>query len=225
MRRALIRNADLVMTLEPRLGDGELGLIPGGDVCREDNRITGVTVCENGTPRQETADYYVAAVPVEVMASLVTDALKQADPQLGRLASLRYSWMNGIQLYLKRDVPVVRGHSNYCDSPWALTSISQPQFWRETVGLVAWAAPLVGEQVQYGLGPAATSIAAIMGLTGAADLPVALTILVGTLLGASGAWLGSAGRALAPRGAKPDVGRSRASEPSLEPASEKAALR
>ena len=93
------------------------------------------------------------------------------------------------------------------------------------IGLVAWTAPLVGEQVQYGLGPAATSIAAIMGLTGAADLPLALTILVGTLLGASGAWLGSAGRALAPRGAKPDVGRSRASEPSLEPASEKAALR
>src|SRR5437764_920141 len=90
------------------------------------------------------------------------------------------------------------------------------------VGFVAWTVPLVGEQVQYGLRPAASSIAAIMGLTGAADLPVALTILVGTLLGASGAWLGSAGRALAPRGAKPEVGRSRASEPSLEPASDRA---
>ena len=42
MRRTLIRNADLVMTMEPRLGDGELGLIPGGDVCIEDNRIAAV---------------------------------------------------------------------------------------------------------------------------------------------------------------------------------------
>ena len=77
------------------------------------------------------------------------------------------------------------------------------------VGLVAWTGPLVGEQVQYGL----------------ADLPVALTILVGTLLGASGAWLGSAGRAFAPGGGKPVGARSRAPEAILEPASEKAALR
>ena len=94
-----------------------------------------------------------------------------------------------------------------------------------TIGLIAWTAPLVGEQVQYGLGPAATSIAAIMGLTGAADLPVALTILVGTLLGASGAWLGSAGRAFAPGGGKPVGARWRAPEAILEPGSEKAALR
>jgi hypothetical protein len=28
-------------------------------------------------------------------------------------------------------VPLVRGHTFYPDSPWALTSISQPQFWRD----------------------------------------------------------------------------------------------
>ena len=28
--------------MEPRLGDGELGLIPGGDVCIEDDRIAAV---------------------------------------------------------------------------------------------------------------------------------------------------------------------------------------
>jgi uncharacterized protein with NAD-binding domain and iron-sulfur cluster len=38
--------------------------------------------------------------------------------------------MNGIQIYLKEDVPLVYGHSIYVDSPWALTSISQAQFWR-----------------------------------------------------------------------------------------------
>jgi 5-methylthioadenosine/S-adenosylhomocysteine deaminase len=30
------------MTMEPRLGDGELGLITGGDVAIEDNRIAAV---------------------------------------------------------------------------------------------------------------------------------------------------------------------------------------
>jgi len=42
VNRILIRNADLVITMEPRLGDGELGLISGGDVCVEDNRIAAV---------------------------------------------------------------------------------------------------------------------------------------------------------------------------------------
>jgi uncharacterized protein with NAD-binding domain and iron-sulfur cluster len=37
--------------------------------------------------------------------------------------------MNGIQFYLRRDVPLVRGHTIYLDSPWALTSVSQRQFW------------------------------------------------------------------------------------------------
>jgi len=32
--------------------------------------------------------------------------------------------------YLDRDVHVVHGHSLFVDSPWALTSISQRQFWR-----------------------------------------------------------------------------------------------
>ena len=32
--------------------------------------------------------------------------------------------------YLDRDVPLVRGHTIYIDSPWALTSISQAQFWQ-----------------------------------------------------------------------------------------------
>jgi uncharacterized protein with NAD-binding domain and iron-sulfur cluster len=31
--------------------------------------------------------------------------------------------------YLQRDVPLVHGHSIYLDSAWALTSISQRQFW------------------------------------------------------------------------------------------------
>ena len=65
------------------------------------------------------------------------------------------------------------------------------------VGLVAWAIPLVVSNVRYGLGPSAQSIAAIMGFGHQAAIPLALTIVLGTALGAAGAWLGSAGRSVA----------------------------
>lgn len=92
-------------------------------------RITGATVIEDGTERGVTADYYIAAVPVEVMTRLLTDDLRRAAPSLARLERLETAWMNGIQFFLTEDVPVVRGHGVYTDSPWALTSISQRQFW------------------------------------------------------------------------------------------------
>jgi uncharacterized protein with NAD-binding domain and iron-sulfur cluster len=38
--------------------------------------------------------------------------------------------MNGVQFYLKRDVHLSHGHQLYVDSQWALTSISQHQFWQ-----------------------------------------------------------------------------------------------
>jgi uncharacterized protein with NAD-binding domain and iron-sulfur cluster len=38
--------------------------------------------------------------------------------------------MNGLMFYLRRRLPLAPGHVNYVDSPWALTSISQAQFWR-----------------------------------------------------------------------------------------------
>jgi len=60
---------------------------------------------------------------------LVGDEIKSAAPSLAHLTKLETRWMNGIQFYLKNDVPLVHGHSNYLDSPWALTSISQRQFW------------------------------------------------------------------------------------------------
>jgi uncharacterized protein with NAD-binding domain and iron-sulfur cluster len=38
--------------------------------------------------------------------------------------------MNGIQFYLRTDLPLANGHTVYLDSNWALTSVSQGQFWR-----------------------------------------------------------------------------------------------
>ncbi|MBV9542978.1 MAG: FAD-dependent oxidoreductase, partial [Chloroflexi bacterium] len=93
--------------------------------------VRGVTVERDRTVVQEHADYYVAALPVEVMATLITDEMVRVDPSLANIFALsrNVGWMNGIQFYLSDDVPISRGHTIYLDSPWALTSISQRQFW------------------------------------------------------------------------------------------------
>jgi uncharacterized protein with NAD-binding domain and iron-sulfur cluster len=78
-----------------------------------------------------TADHYVAALPVEVMRALASPALRAAEPRLDGLDRLVTRWMNGVLFYLDRDAPIVNGHAIYIDSEWALTSISQAQFWRD----------------------------------------------------------------------------------------------
>lgn len=39
--------------------------------------------------------------------------------------------MNGVQYYLSEDLRLSKGHQMYGEAPWALTSISQRQFWTE----------------------------------------------------------------------------------------------
>ncbi|HWM10923.1 MAG TPA: FAD-dependent oxidoreductase [Solirubrobacteraceae bacterium] len=90
-------------------------------------RIAGVTT-PAGTV---TADHYVAALPVEVMRSLAGPPLRALEPKLAALDRLVTRWMNGVLFYLDRDVPLVNGHAIYIDSEWALTSISQKQFWKD----------------------------------------------------------------------------------------------
>jgi hypothetical protein len=63
-------------------------------------------------------------------------------------------------------------------------------------GLIAWGIGLAILQVSFGLGPAASSLAAIMGFTGQSAIPLVLTCLVGLLLGLTGAWLASSLRGL-----------------------------
>jgi uncharacterized protein with NAD-binding domain and iron-sulfur cluster len=103
-----------------RLGTPVQGLtVQGG-------RIAGVTTAA-GTV---TADHYVAALPVEVFRMLAGPAVRALEPRLAALDRLVTRWMNGILFYLDRDVPIVNGHAIYIDSAWALTSISQAQFWK-----------------------------------------------------------------------------------------------
>jgi len=96
----------------------------------ENGKIAGVEISAPAGPDCILADHYVAAMPVEVMANLVTPEMQAAAPSIANLGRLEVEWMNGIQFYLDHDVPLARGHVLYLDSPWALTSISQQQFWR-----------------------------------------------------------------------------------------------
>lgn len=94
-------------------------------------QITGATLNINGVTQNITADYYLLCVPVEVSAKLLQGNILKLDSSLSTLEELStyVSWMNGIQFYLNEEVNINKGHVIYCDSEWALTSISQLQFW------------------------------------------------------------------------------------------------
>jgi uncharacterized protein with NAD-binding domain and iron-sulfur cluster len=96
---------------------------------RED--VCGVVINQNGVEKTVKGDYYISAVPVEVMSELITDDMLRIDPTLDNIRVLadNVSWMNGMQLYLTEDIKINHGHTVYVDTPWALTSISQAQFW------------------------------------------------------------------------------------------------
>jgi 15-cis-phytoene desaturase len=88
------------------------------------------------------ADHYILAVPVETLHqgtnqqqqldnTIQLGPLRDLCPALKRLDKLHTSWMNGIQFYLHKDVRVAHGHAGFVDSGWALTLISQRQFWNQ----------------------------------------------------------------------------------------------
>ncbi len=89
-------------------------------------RVTGATLASG---EAIAADEYVLAVPVEVAPKLIPTELARSAPELERIGRLDTAWMNGIQFYLADNVDLTRGHQVYADAPWALTSISQRQFW------------------------------------------------------------------------------------------------
>jgi uncharacterized protein with NAD-binding domain and iron-sulfur cluster len=104
---------------------------------RYTQRITAAYVRPDVGDAEEQieADFYVAAVPVERMAELISDDMLAVDETLGFIKTLAapateaLNWMNGVQFYLNVDVPLAPGHIICLDSPWAVTGISQAQFW------------------------------------------------------------------------------------------------
>ncbi|HEY1830481.1 MAG TPA: FAD-dependent oxidoreductase [Acidimicrobiales bacterium] len=76
------------------------------------------------------ADQFICAMPVERILPLLSPEILSTDPDLEKLALLQTDWMNGIQFFLNRSEPhPVEGHAAYMYSPWALTSLTQAQFW------------------------------------------------------------------------------------------------
>jgi hypothetical protein len=80
-------------------------------------------------------DYAISAIPVDGMAKVLsTPAGKEflgRAPGLEGIMELETRWMNGVQFYLKQDIPLIHGHILYVSTPWALTAISQKQFWQQ----------------------------------------------------------------------------------------------
>lgn len=118
-------------------------LVGRGVRYRLESRVTAIR-CVNGRIREvavqtshgvETVsgDFYVCALPIEDVVPLLTTELTTADPALDKLRQLERAtaWMNGVQIFLKQEVDLVHGHVIYVDSPWALTAISQRQFWHD----------------------------------------------------------------------------------------------
>jgi geranylgeranyl pyrophosphate synthase/uncharacterized protein with NAD-binding domain and iron-sulfur cluster len=101
------------------------------EILCQNGRITGVAVSQQGKRAVATGDYYIAALPVERIAPLVGPGMLAADPTLMNLSELaaNVEWMNGVQFYLHRNLPTTHGHMIHIDTEWALTSISQLQFW------------------------------------------------------------------------------------------------
>ncbi|GAA0546430.1 hydroxysqualene dehydroxylase [Actinomadura livida] len=98
----------------------------------QDRQIAGARVRGASGVVDVQADYYVLAVPLERALPLLNDDVMAVDPSLRSLRELTTDWMNGIMFYLRQPINLGRGHVAYAAQPWALTSINQGQFWKNT---------------------------------------------------------------------------------------------
>ena len=96
-------------------------------------RISGIGYLKDGGSVRAGAadDWYLLAAPIERAAQLINEDMLQIDASLANIIRLapNVEWMNGIQFYLNKRLDLNRGHTMYTGSAWALTSISQKQFW------------------------------------------------------------------------------------------------
>ncbi len=106
-------------------------------------KINNVTVTELdkitrkplNVQRTLSADHYIMAMPVERAAEVisVSEDMIKCDQTLEYIITLAASvnWMNGIQFYLNENVEINQGHIIFSDTEYALTAISQAQFWTD----------------------------------------------------------------------------------------------
>jgi uncharacterized protein with NAD-binding domain and iron-sulfur cluster len=82
-----------------------------------------------GRRRWIEADWFVSAMPAERARRLWSPQVLALDPHLKSMDELFVDWMNGIQFYLRKPLNIVHGHMTFIDAPWALTALTQAQFW------------------------------------------------------------------------------------------------
>jgi uncharacterized protein with NAD-binding domain and iron-sulfur cluster len=82
-----------------------------------------------GRRRRIEADWFISAMPVERARMLWSRDVLALDESLASMHDLFYDWMNGIQFYLRQKVEITKGHVTFVDAPWALTALTQGQFW------------------------------------------------------------------------------------------------
>jgi uncharacterized protein with NAD-binding domain and iron-sulfur cluster len=99
----------------------------------QDGRIRQAVIGDGRQRQTVDADWFIAAIPLERMAALLTPDLLAADPALESITRLKTDWMAGLQFYLREPLSLAHGHVNYVNSPFGLTSISQAQFWRRSL--------------------------------------------------------------------------------------------
>ncbi len=122
------------------------------------DRTKGTATLDGGAPAPTTvdADFYVLALSLPGMVAAAGQFIRAAEEHVapedledfhrvrrfagGSEASLQaqlaapkpngpLQHLSGIQFYLDEQVNFWRGHTQYLDSAWGLTSIAQPQFW------------------------------------------------------------------------------------------------
>lgn len=98
----------------------------------EDGRVRSIEVVgPDGQVFEAEADYFICCLPIEHAREVIPQSMREADPALANMAKLKNATadMIGLQYFLNQDVPVCHGHLTYPLTEWALTSVSQAQFW------------------------------------------------------------------------------------------------
>lgn len=97
-------------------------------------RIAAAVLADGrGQQTRVEADWFVSAMPAERVVPTLTSDVLALDPGLRGVQSLVTDWMVGIQYFLREKADITRGHITFLDAPWALTALTQGQFWKDRV--------------------------------------------------------------------------------------------
>lgn len=92
-------------------------------------KVSAVHVTNGTDTYRHTSDWFVSAMPVDKATAFLGGAMGAKDPSFANLNRLQTDWMVGIQYYLKKKVKLTKGHITFIDAPWALTALTQGDFW------------------------------------------------------------------------------------------------